>query len=665
MSDISKNLENPDPNTDINNFNRNNIWPEPSASLLELSGITSLPALLLHNTNHHGQNIAMREKEFGIWQCYTWHDYYTHVRNIGLALADYGFKQGDVAMVIGDNRPAWVWSEVAIQANRGMSLGIYRDALEAEIEYLVNYANPKFIFAEDEEQVDKFLNLGDKIPSVEKIIYADPRGMRKYDDKRLMALSEFEEIGRNIQVNDNGIFRRLIKTVQPSDVAVLCATSGTTGNPKLTMLSHQSLIKHCTRYLEADPKSDADEYVSSLPLSWIMEQIYAVGFSLLSRMKVNFVEEAETMMEDLREIGPTFVLFAPRLWEQIAGDVRAQIMDADGFKQYMFKLGMDMGIKAVENGSRSKLANFLLFSALKDRLGLSNVTSAATGGAALGPDTFKFFLAMGVPLRQLYGQTESLGAFTLHEANDIDYDSVGHAFNDVEVVIDNADKEGIGEVVVRHDNMMDGYYLNEAATKEAFTDKHWMRTGDAGYYNKAGHLVIIDRISDLAETNSGTRFSPAYIENKLKFSAYIAEAVILGSEQDYLTAIICIRFPIVSKWAEKNRISFTTYTDLSARSETYQMLRDEVEIVNKTLPEAQKIKKFILLYKALDADDGELTRTLKVRRKVIAQKYGDIIETLYSDRNHIDIDTIIHFQDGGKQRIQTTVKVEKLTEGES
>lgn len=653
-------INNLDPNTDTNNFDRLDMWPQKVEGLLNLDGINSLPAVLLNNLNHHANDTAMREKEFGIWQSFTWKDYYNHVRNIGLALADFGLNQGDVVAIIGDNRPAWVWSEIACQANRAMSLGIYRDALEDEIAYLVNYAKPRVVFAEDEEQVDKFLNLGDRIPSVEKIIYADPRGMRKYDDKRLMSLADFEEIGREISANDNGVFRRLIKTVKAEDVAILCATSGTTGNPKLTMISHKSLLHHCVSYLQADPKNSSDEYVSTLPLSWIMEQIYAVGWSLLARMKINFVESAETMMDDLREIGPTFVLFAPRLWEQIAGDVRAQIMDADRFKQFMYKMGMDMGLKALEDGKNSTLANMLLFGALKDRLGLSNVTSAATGGAALGPDTFKFFLAMGVPLRQLYGQTESLGAYTLHEENDVDYDSVGHGFNQVEMVIDNADKEGIGEVVVRHDNMMDGYYLNEAATKEAFTDSHWMRTGDAGYYNDAGHLIIIDRISDLAKTTQDVRFSPAYIENKLKFSAYVAEAVILGAERDYLTAMICIRFPIVSKWAEKNRINFTTYTDLSARPEIYKMLHDEVEMVNKTLPEAQKIKKFILLYKALDADDGELTRTLKVRRKVVAQKYEDIIDTIYSDQDKIDIDTVIHFQDGGKQRIQTTVKVEKV-----
>lgn len=649
-----------DPATGINNFDRLNVWPKKVDGLLDLSGIESLPAVLLHNMNHHGDEIAMREKEFGIWQTYTWIDYYTHVRNIGLALAEFGFKKGDIVAIIGDNRPSWIWSEIACQANRGMSLGIYRDALEDEIVYLIDYAQPKFIFAEDEEQVDKFLNLCDRIPSVQKIIYTDPRGMRKYDDERLISLADFEEIGRQIQINDNGVFRRLLKKVKGSDVALLCATSGTTGNPKLSMISHKSLLHHCVNYLQADPKNSDDEYVSTLPLSWIMEQIYAVGWSLLARMKVNFVEESETMMSDLREIGPTFVLFAPRLWEQIAGDVRAQIMDADKFKQYMYKLCTDMGLKAVDSGKKSTLAHFLLFRALKDSLGLSRVTSAATGGAALGPDTFKFFLAMGVPLRQLYGQTESLGAYTLHEANDIDYDSVGHGFNNVEMVIDAPDKEGIGEVVVRHENMMDGYYLNEKATQEVFTESHWMRTGDAGYYNDAGHLVIIDRISDLAITNQEVRFSPAYIENKLKFSAYIAEAVIFGVGQDYLTAIICIRFPIVSKWAEKNRINFTTYTDLSARPEIYEMLRKEVEMVNKTLPDAQKIKKFILLYKALDADDGELTRTLKVRRKVIIKKYADIIETLYSDKNEIDIDTIIHFQDGGQQRIQTVVRVEKI-----
>ncbi|MGB0087681.1 MAG: AMP-binding protein, partial [Rhodomicrobiaceae bacterium] len=301
----------------------------------------------------------------------------------------------------------------------------------------------------------------------------------------------------------------------------------------------------------------------------------------------------------------------------------------------------------------------ILFRALRDRLGFTRLRSAATGGAALGPDTFRFFQAIGVPLRQLYGQTELLGAYTIHKAGDIDFDSVGFGFADVEIRIDQPDANGVGEVVTRHPNMFSGYYKNQEATA-ADMREGWMHTGDAGFFNEAGHLIVIDRIKDLAATARGQRYSPQFIENKLKFSPFIAETVILGAGRDYLAAMICIRYSIVSKWAEKNRIAFTTYSDLASRAEVYELLRKEVEAVNASLPLAQRISKFILLYKELDADDGELTRTRKVRRGVVAEKYASIIDAIYAGRTAIDIDTVIHFQDGTTQRIRTTLPVAEL-----
>jgi long-chain acyl-CoA synthetase len=390
-----------------------------------------------------------------------------------------------------------------------------------------------------------------------------------------------------------------------------------------------------------------------------MEQIYALGKALLSRMTVNFVEEPDTMMHDFREIAPTFVLFAPRLWESIAADVRSRIMDASPLKRALYHFGLARGLKALAAGRRSRLADFLLFRPLRDRLGFTRLRSAATGGAALGPDTFRFFQSIGVPLRQLYGQTELLGAYTIHKAGDVDFDTVGVGFRDVDIRIDKPDANGVGEVVARHPNMFSGYYKNEAETA-ADLREGWMYTGDAGYFNKGGHLVVIDRIKDRAVTARGDRYSPQYIENKLKFSPYIAEAVITGAGRDYLAAMICIRFSIVSKWAEKNRISFTTYSDLASRPEVYELLRKEVETVNASLPPAQKITQFILLYKELDADDGELTRTRKVRRGVIGEKYGTIIDAIYAGKPAIDIDTTIQFQDGTTQRIQTTLPVADL-----
>jgi long-chain acyl-CoA synthetase len=318
---------------------------------------------------------------------------------------------------------------------------------------------------------------------------------------------------------------------------------------------------------------------------------------------------------------------------------------------------MKAGLSALARNRHSVVAETLLFRALRDRLGFTRLRSAATGGAALGPDTFKFFRAMGVPLRTLYGQTETLGAYTLHREDAVDPDTTGVAMAEtVEIRIDNPDSNGVGEILTRHPNMFLGYYKSPAASSAELKDG-WMYSGDAGYFNAQRHLVVIDRIKDLAETSRGDRFSPQYLENKLKFSPYIAEAVVLGAGRDALAAMLCIRFSIVSKWAEKNRIAFTTYTDLSARDDVYALLQKEVEAVNATLPPAQRLSRFLLLYKELDADDGELTRTRKVRRGVINEKYADIIEAIYTDKSEIPVDTVIRFQDGTTQRIRTTLRV--------
>jgi len=538
-----------------------------------------------------------------------------------------------------------------------MSLGLYRDVLDEEAAYLLSYGDAKLVFAEDEEQVDKLLALADRAPNLKHIVYSDPRGMRKYGDPRLMEAEKLAAMGRDRAAREPGLYDRLVDATSGEDTAILCTTSGTTANPKLAMLAGGRVLKHCATYLAFDPKGPDDEYVSVLPLPWIMEQVYALGKGLLCRMKVNFVEEPETMMHDFREIAPTFVLFAPRLWESIAADVRAGVMDASPLKQKLFDIGMKAGLSALAQGKHSMLADQLLFRALRDRLGFTRLRSAATGGAALGPDTFKFFRAMGVPLRTLYGQTEMLGAYTLHPFGKVDPDTTGVPMAaDIEVRVDNPDVNGIGEIVVRHPNMFLGYYKNPEASVADVKDG-WMHSGDAGYFNADRQLVIIDRIKDLAETSRGERFSPQYLENKLKFSPYIAEAVVLGSGRDTLAAMICIRYSIISKWAEKNRISFTTYTDLASRPEVYALLRKEVENVNATLPPAQRISRFLLLYKELDADDGELTRTRKVRRSVINEKYADIIDGIYGGARDIPVDTTIRFQDGTSQRIRTRLVV--------
>ncbi|MGI9853068.1 long-chain fatty acid--CoA ligase [Vibrio parahaemolyticus] len=629
----------------------------------DITSLDTFPKVLQHNAKHWPEQVAMREKEFGIWREFTWQDYENRVKWMALSLQDLGIGEQDVVGLLGDNRPEWVWGELAAHAIKGYSLGIYQDSMHEEVAYLINYAKAKVVIAEDEEQCDKLLELGDEIPSVEYIIYCDPRGMRKYDDPRLIDVEQVYKKGQLIDKADPDKYLNMVAATKGSDLSILCTTSGTTSKPKLAQLHSGTFLDHCAAYLRADPRSPGDNYVSVLPLPWIMEQVYVVGQALISRQIVNFVEEQETMMSDLREIGPNFVLLAPRVWENIVADVSARMMDSTPFKQKMYKLGMSLANKALDQGKRSKLAEWILLRALRDRLGFSNLSSAATGGAAMGPDTFRYLQAIGVPLKQLYGQTEMCGAYTVHQADDVDYDSVGVAFDNADVKVINPDSNGVGEIIAKSTGMFTGYLNNQAAYDEDVQDG-WMHTGDAGYFKDSGHLVVIDRLKDMSETSHGDRYSPQFIENKLKFSPFIAEAVVVGKDRPWLSAIICIRYAIVAKWAEQKGIAFTNYTNLSAQPEVYKAIREEVLKVNESLPDAQKISKFILLYKELDADDGELTRTRKVRRGVVAEKYGDIIETIYSAAPKVDVDTVITYQDGTKTRIQMSLVIETLIQHE-
>ncbi|MFO1113974.1 MAG: long-chain fatty acid--CoA ligase [Rhodospirillales bacterium] len=616
--------------------------------------------LLAYNATQHPAQVAMREKSFGLWHTFTWADVQGRVKEMALGLQALGLRRGDVVALIGDNRPEWVWGELAAHAIGCLSLGLYQDSIGDEVSWLLRYAEARLVIAEDEEQVDKLLDAINEAPSVRHIVYCDPRGMRKYRDPRVIDLQELLQQGAALDAADPGLYAREVAAGGGEDVAILCTTSGTTARPKLAMLQAGPFLRHALDYLHADPKAPGDDYVSVLPLPWIMEQVYAVAQALISRTIVNFVEEPETMMADLREIGPGFVLLAPRVWESIAADVRARMMDSTWLKQRLFEVGMGLGTRALDRGRRSRLADLLLFGALKARLGFARLMSAATGGAALGPDTFRFLIAMGVPLRQLYGQTELGGAYTVHPAGAVDFDTVGMPLVHAEVRIVNADDNGVGEIVARTAGMFAGYYRNEEASRADVRDG-WMHTGDAGYFRADnGHLVVIDRINDIATTSTGARFSPMFIENKLKFSPYIAEAVILGHDRPWLAAIVCVRFGILSKWAEKERIAFTSYASLAGRQEVYALIRSEVEKVNATLPAAHRIHRFLLLYKELDADDGELTRTRKVRRGIINEKYAAIIDAIYSGRPQVHVDAWITFQDGTKSRVVTDLEVATL-----
>ncbi len=631
----------------------------------------TLPKLLRHNARKYGDDkVAMREKEFGIWQPFTWKEYYDHVKYFCLGLVSMGLKKGDTISIIGDNRPEWLWTELAAQSAGAIGIGIYQDAILKEVSYIINHAGSRFIVAEDQEQVDKVLDMGDDIPTVEHVIYTDPRGMRKYEDPRLIYFPEVEERGREYEREHPGIFDQMVDATDPEACAQICTTSGTTGNPKLAMLSHRNMLSMAANLGKVDPKYETDEFVSFLPLPWIGEQMMSVASALLFGFTVNFPEEPETATENIREIGPHVIFSPPRVWENLAAMVQVKIMDASPFKRFMFNKCLPIGYMWADLKFEKRqptfwqkiqyaIAYLLMFRALKDRLGFTYIRSASTGGAALGPDTFRFFHALGVNLKQIYGQTEISGISCIHRDGDVKFDTVGKPIPETEIRIHNPDPKGVGEVTSRSPALFLGYYKNEEATRETVIDG-WLYSGDAGYFDEDGHLVIIDRMKDIMTLKGGERFSPQFIENKLKFSPYVKEAVCIGHEREYIIAMICIDYEIVGKWAENRRINYTTYTDLASKPEVYDLIEQEVRKVNETLTEHQRVRKFILLYKELDADDDELTRTRKVRRRFIDQKYADIIEAIYEGKDQIHIDTVIRYQDGKTSQLRTTLQVRTL-----
>ncbi len=621
----------------------------------------TLPKLLRYNARNHGGDTVLREKEHGLWRTFTWADYHERAKLWAIGLRSLGAGRGDAVAIIGDSRPDWVAAAVGTHAVKALSLGIYQDALDAEVGYLLTFSEAKVVVAENEEQVDKILRAAGAASTLKAIVYCDPRGMRKYTDPRLVSRDELLEAARKTAAGEPGLWDSLVDATSGDDIAVLCSTSGTTTHPKLVSITSGRFIRHAATYCDLVDLGPDDEYVSILPMAWVVEQFQALYQPMVCRHKLNFVESPATVMADLREIAPTFMLLAPRSWEQIAANVRAQIMDATAFKRKIFERGLALGLRAVERGGQSRIAQSLVLRALRDRLGFSRLRFATTGGAAMGPDTFKFFMAMGVPLLQVYGQTELGGIYCMQKLGEVDFDAVGKGLTaEYKIRIGEPDGSGVGEIVTTHPYMFSGYFKNRQATAADLRDG-WMHTGDAGFIKPSGQLVVIDRLKDLAALSSGERFSPQFIENKLKFSPYISEAVILGDKREFPAAIICIRFAIVSKWAEQRRMAFTTYSDLSTRGEVYDLIAGEIARVNASLPEAQRLRKFILLYKELDADDGELTRTRKVRRGVIAEKYANIIDAIYSDATTVKIDTEIAFQDGTKQRIRTSLPIATLT----
>lgn len=635
-----------------------------------MSIVNTVPKLLRENSKIFANKMALREKRFGIWQSITWREYYERVRNFTLGLYDMGFTPDDRVAIIGDNRPEWVISELAAQSLRGASMGVYQDSVVEEVAYLATAANAKFIVAEDQEQVDKLLEIWDSLTTVQAIIYFDPKGLRNYTYDYLLAFPDVEARGAKLHQAQPNLFNSFIDETKAEDVAIISTTSGTTSKPKLAQITHHNLISMAEGMTQVDAFKQEHQFVSFLPLAWIGEQMMSIACGMYRGFALNFPEEPETTQLDLREIGPDIMFAPPRIWENYLSQVQVKIEDAGRVKTAMFNWAMEIGYQLADKRFRKEslspfeqLQNWLIrrlvFDNLLDQLGIRRIKWAYTAGAALGPDVFRFFHGMGVNLKQGYGQTETTGICVLHEDGDIKFQTVGRPVPGAELQIIES-----GEILVRGPMCFPGYFRNEEATRETITEDGWVHTGDAGYLDDDGHLIVIDRAKDVMTLQDGTKFSPQFIENKLKFSQYIREAVVFGGgDYPFVTAMINIDFGNVGKWAENNRISYTTYTDLAQKSGVYKLILDDVRRTNDDLPKSARIQRFLLLHKELDADDAELTRTRKVRRGFVAERYKEIISGLYGDKDSIDIESVITYQDGRTQKLTVNLHIEKVDTG--
>ena len=626
----------------------------------------TLPGLLARHAADHPQEVALREKEFGIWQETTWAEYLSRVESFALGLVDLGVENGDRIAIVGDNRPEWVIAELAAQSIGALPLGLYQDSISSELAKMLEAAEVRVIVAEDQEQVDKVLEVRDGLAGLEAIVYYDPRGMYAYEAPGLMSFEDVEALGDRFGDRFPGEFDRRLAEIDTSDIALLCTTSGTTSIPKLAMLSHANLLAMASQLVEVDPMEVDDEFVSFLPMAWIGEQMVGVASAMLAGFTVNFPEETATVRQDMREIGPAFLMSPPRIWENMVSDIQVMGEDTTRLKRWIYRWAMKEGAAAAEARARGgrpglaarlrhRVADWTVFRPIRDQLGLDKVRRAYTGGAALGPDVFGFFHAIGVNLKQLYGQTEVSGISVVHRDGDIRFHTVGTPFPETEIRISDE-----GEILCRSPAVFEGYFRNPEATAEML-ENGWLHSGDAGYFEEDGHLVVIDRLADVMKLPDGTNFSPQYVENKLKFSPYIREAVVFGGGgAPFVTTMIAIDMENAGQWAERHRIAYTTFTDLARRAEIQRLIRRHVTKVNEDLPTAARIRRFLLLHKELHADDAELTRTRKVRRRHIADRFGDIIGALQGDLDSVTVTTEITYQDGRTADVAHELRIETL-----
>jgi long-chain acyl-CoA synthetase len=627
----------------------------------------TFPRLVRQNAQDRADRIAIREKDYGIWQSYTWREYFEQGRLIALGLASLGFRRGDKVAIIGDNRPQLYWAVLGTQALGGVPVPLYQDGIEKEIAYILDHAEARFAIVEDQEQVDKLLHVRARCPQLSTIIYDDPRGLRGYSEPSLMSLEELQEAGRKFSIGHPTYFEDELEQGSADDAAIICYTSGTTGSPKGAVLSHRNLIVTAKNAAEFEGLRDDEEILSYLPMAWIGDHIFSYAQSILVGFAINCPESTATVLHDLREIGPTYFFAPPRIWETLLTNVMVRVEDAAWPKRRLVRFFLDLAqdLERARLSGRAgaawqrllyPLGQLLVYGPLRDNLGLRRVRRAYTAGEAIGPEIFLFFRGLGINVKQLYGMTEASVFITIQRDGDVRLDSVGTPIAEVEVRISEQ-----GEVLFRSPGVFQGYHKNPEATAQVL-DNGWFRSGDAGFVDSAGHLKIIDRVRDVSRLASGTMFAPKYLENKLKFSPYIKEAVCVGQDRPYVTALVNIDLTAVGNWAERRNIAYTSYTDLSQKPEVASLIRQEVERVNASLLDDAvlrdaQIRKFLILHKELDPDDEEITRTRKVRRGYIAQKYAPLIEALYGDRDQVEVEARVTYEDGRTGMVRANVRI--------
>ncbi|HEY0856627.1 MAG TPA: AMP-binding protein [Albitalea sp.] len=629
---------------------------------------TSFPQLMLEHARQRPHAPALREKEYGIWQTTTWSQLADLVAALAGGLAQAGLQRGQHMIVVGENRPRLYASMLAAQVLGAIPVPLYQDAAAAEFVFPINNAEVGFAVVEDQEQVDKLLELRPQCPELARIWYDDPRGLRNYAEPGLESLDKLIEAGRAHVAKHPGWFDERMRAVRPDDVAALFFTSGTTGNPKGVVHTHLTLIDRGRAGANFDKLTAAEEVLAYLPPAWIGQNIFSYSQWLVCGYVVNCPESANTVMIDMKEIGPTYYFAPPRVFEGLLTTVMIRMEDAGAIKRWLFQRFMEvarrvgparMDGKPLSLGDRVlyALGNLVIYGPLRNTLGMSRVRVAYTAGEAIGPDLFVFYRAIGINLKQLYGSTETAVFVCLQPDHEVKADTVGVPIEGVELkVLDS------GEILVRSPGLLKGYYKNPEATAEVLTADGWYRTGDAGFLDAGGHLKIIDRAKDVGRLAGGAMFAPKYVENKLKFFPFIKEAVAFGDKRDRVCAFINIDFEAVGNWAERRNLPYAGYNDLAAKPEVLELVRDCVEKVNADLSQDERlaggqISRFLVLHKELDADDGELTRTRKVRRGAIAEKYGVLVDALYAGRNSQFIETQVKFEDGRSGTVSADLKI--------